>query len=359
MSRALLPWLCALVLLATPAAAGAPSARSVLQACGPADEVLGQVAAEVARRRLNGQKIASPDELVALLREAGSSATWPRLLVFVGQPVDLAQAAAETRAFVRKLPASVPARCGVAVVRDEGGAEALAVIAAPHAATVAPTPRQVRPDGWVTVDVKLRVPTSEGKIVVLGPSGPPREIPSSLHQGRLLGRFQADRPGRWLAQAVATLDHGPMPVAEIEVLRGEAGAATAVPGEGARGEDPQAMLLAMVNEARQSEGLPALALDPRLTTLARSHAEAMAQSQVVGHDLGQGDPERRAEEAGLRFHALGENVARASSVVQAHRSLWSSPSHRKNTLERRWKSAGVGVVERGGSSWVALLFAAP
>jgi uncharacterized protein YkwD len=340
--------------------AAPPPERAVLEACGPADEALGRAAAEVARRRLAGQKIASPEELAAVLREAGSTATWPRSLVFLGQPVDLPRAAGEARAFVQKLPAKLPVRCGVAVARDEQGVEALAVVAAPLAAVAAPTPRQVRPDGWVTVEIKLQVPASEARIVVLGPSGLPREIPSSFHEGKLLGRFAADRPGRWLAQAVATLDHGPMPVAEIEVFRGEAtAAAQEAPGEGARGVDDAATLLAMVNEARRSEGLPPLTRDATLAKVARAHAEAMAKAQVVGHDLGQGDPERRAEAAGARFRALGENVARASSVARAHRGLWASPSHRKNTLDPRWKRAGAAVVEREGSSWVTVLFAAP
>jgi uncharacterized protein YkwD len=300
----------------------------VLAACGPADEALGQAAAEVARRRLQGRKIASPDELAAVLRDAGSAATWPRSLVFVGQPVDLAQAAEQTRAFVKKLPSALPVRCGVAMVQDAQGPEALAVIAAPHAATVAPTPRRVRPGAWVTVDVQL------------------------------LGRFAADRPGRWLAQAVATLTHGPMPVAEVAVSSGEGAAAipAEAPGEGVQGASDEATLLAMVNEARRSEGLPLLTRDARLAKLAQAHAAAMAQAQTVGHDVGHGDPEARAEAAGLQVDALGENVGRAMTLAQAHRGLWSSPSHRKNTLDRRWKRAGVGVVQRDGSTWVALLF---
>ena len=343
------------------ASGGAPAAsdaRAVLAACGPADEALGQAAAEVARRRLQGRKIASPDELAAVLRDAGSAATWPRSLVFVGQPVDLAQAAEQTRAFVKKLPSALPVRCGVAMVQDAQGPEALAVIAAPHAATVAPTPRRVRPGAWVTVDVQLLVPATGAKIVVLGPTGLPREIPSSFHKGRLQGRFAADRPGRWLAQAVATLTHGPMPVAEVAVSSGEGAAAipAEAPGEGVQGASDEATLLAMVNEARRSEGLPLLTRDARLAKLAQAHAAAMAQAQTVGHDVGHGDPEARAEAAGLQVDALGENVGRAMTLAQAHRGLWSSPSHRKNTLDRRWKRAGVGVVQRDGSTWVALLF---
>ena len=350
----------ALSLLASPLAAEDPPARAVLQACGPADEALGRAAAELARRRLRGQKIASPDELSALLREAGSAATWPRSLVFVGQPVDRAQAAAETRAFVRKLPTSLPARCGVALVQDEQGAEALAVVAAPFAARAAAAPRRVRVGAWVTVDVQLQAPATDAKIVLLGPSGAPREIPASLHEGRLLGRFAADRAGRWLAQAVATLEHGPMPVAEIEVLGGDAAAtgAAEAPGEGASGADDEVTLLAMVNEARRSEGLGALVRDPRLAKVAQAHAAAMVRKQVVGHDVGEGDPAQRAEAAGVRSRTLGENVARARSLPLVHRSLWSSPSHRKNTLETRWQRAGVGVVRgEDGSVWAALLFA--
>lgn len=348
------------LLWAAPLTAAEPPIQAVLHACGASDDALGKAAAEIAQRRIKGQKIASPDELSEVLREAGSSATWPRSLVFVGQPVNLTQATEQTRAFVKKMPTKLPVRCGVALTQDDQGKEVLAVIATPRAAHVTPVARRVRPGSWVTVEVQLEVPATHAQIILLGPSGLPRRIPASFYHGKLLGRFAADRPGRWLAQATASLSHGPMPIAEIEVFSGEetTTVSSQAPGEEITKANDEATLLAMINEARRSENLGALTLDKRLKKLAQAHAAAMARKQQVGHDVGEGDPEQRAEAVGLRFAALGENVARSKSLPLAHRSLWASPSHRKNTLEARWSRAGIGVARtEDGSIWIAILFA--
>lgn len=355
----------AALLLATTAAraqAADPRDQPVLEACGSPDASLHKAALAVAQKRLRGEKIASTEELGALLRESGSTAPWPRSLVFVAQPVDRAQVALKARDFAKKLPARLPVRCGVASASDENGVEALVVLAAPAAARVAPFARQTRVGAWFTVDARVLVPATGAKIVVLGPSGAPRGIPTSFHKGRVQGRFAVDRPGRWMAQIVADLDGGPLPVAEIEVIGGEPQPreTTAVPGEGATGSDDEATLRAMINEARQSEGLTSLSTDDGLTKLARAHAAAMARKQLVGHDVGDGDPEQRAAAANLNFRLLGENVAHAGTLSRAHRALWSSPSHRQNLLTARFRKVGVAAArDADGTVWVAQLFADP
>lgn len=355
--------LAAALLALAPAAHGQAAGpdRAVLDACGPGDEALNRAALEVARRRLKGQRVSAPEELSALLREAGSTAAWPRSLVLRGQPVDRSVAAAAARDFAKKIPARLPLRCGVASVSDDQGAEVLAVLAAPVAARVAPFAPKIRVGAWFTVDARLLVPASGARVVVLGPSGLPRTIPTSFHKGRVQGRFAVDRPGRWLAQVVADLDGGPLPVAELEVRGGEPAGDAApgpqAPGEGATGPSDEAALLAMINEARKSEGLGPLERDEALAKLALEHASAMARKQLVAHDVGGGDPEQRA--AHLQPRALGENVAHALSLPQAHRALWSSPSHRQNLLTARFRKAGVAVVREGDSLWVTELFTDP
>jgi uncharacterized protein YkwD len=114
----------------------------------------------------------------------------------------------------------------------------------------------------------------------------------------------------------------------------------------------------MVVIARRSEGLAAPAPSAGLDRAARMHAERMMRAGEVGHDVGDGDPRDRVDEAGVAAVEIGENVAHAATLVLAHRALWSSPSHRANILDGRFARLGVGVSrDVDGSVWVTELFA--
>jgi uncharacterized protein YkwD len=78
----------------------------------------------------------------------------------------------------------------------------------------------------------------------------------------------------------------------------------------------------------------------------------------VGHDVGDGDPAQRLQDASIPAREAGENVAHAATVRLAHRALWSSPSHRANLLRGDFTRAGFGVAEDAdGSVWVSEIFA--
>jgi uncharacterized protein YkwD len=83
------------------------------------------------------------------------------------------------------------------------------------------------------------------------------------------------------------------------------------------------------------------------------------QAHTVGHDVGDGDPAERLQNAGLFAKESGENVAHAQSVRLAHRALYASPSHRTNLLRQEFDRAGLAVLDDAdGSVWVAEVFAA-
>jgi uncharacterized protein YkwD len=114
----------------------------------------------------------------------------------------------------------------------------------------------------------------------------------------------------------------------------------------------------MIDRARATAAMGALPHDPRLDELAARHARAMAEHGRTAHDLGDGDPLARLSEAELFPRGSGENVAHAATLALAHRALWTSPSHRLNLLDPRFRSLGVGVsLGADGSVWVAELFA--
>jgi uncharacterized protein YkwD len=116
----------------------------------------------------------------------------------------------------------------------------------------------------------------------------------------------------------------------------------------------ESQIVALVNQQRAANGLPALAVDARLTFAAQQHSANMAAlSAVVGlgaamsHTLN-GSPQptltSRADYAGYDYQALAENTAYgytgAADVMQA----WmNSAGHRANILGTLTTQIGVGV----------------
>jgi len=111
------------------------------------------------------------------------------------------------------------------------------------------------------------------------------------------------------------------------------------------------------NRVRTKAGLSALALDPRLTAVARRHSKDMRDSRFVGHvSPSTGRPVDRLRAAKVLHLVLRENVAQAYSVQEALRELLNSPAHRENILSRDVTVMGVGVVlDRRASTPVMLL----
>jgi hypothetical protein len=108
-------------------------------------------------------------------------------------------------------------------------------------------------------------------------------------------------------------------------------------------------LVAAANSERVQRGLPALHWDGKLYRAADYHAAQMASRGSISHQFpGEPDVSVRAQEAGVRFSVISENVAMAPSAVQIH-SLWmNSPHHRDNLLDPQVDSVAVRVLRRNG-----------
>lgn len=320
-----------------------PLTRLVLDACGGGDAAL----AEMARARLDARTRGEvPPSLRALSRRFASPYVAPReLAATLGEAARPESLRGHVDRFVGAL--RPPRRCGVAVARV-GDASQVVALAAEAGATLSPVPRTARVGQWITVDATLLTHATGAKLLLLGPSGRPRPVPTAFeaheHGGHARARFAPDRPGAFLVQLLAELEDGPRPVLEFRVYA-DVPAATdeelVAPGEtSARGADAAA-LFEMVGAARASEDLPPLIRDPALDRLCKEHVARMARSGRIAHDAGDGDPALRAETAGVRARAVGENVARAATLKEAHRVLWASPSHRANVLSAEFTHVGV------------------
>jgi uncharacterized protein YkwD len=335
------------------------------EACGTPDGALRQVATELADARARGLGTPDPGEVAAMLLRAGEPHVRPRLLAASGHgPLDdetMKARLAELRGSTADL-----SRCGVATAPTPHGGEVLVAVAVDALADLARVPVRARTGEWLSFEARLHVAARSAKLVVLGPRGAPRTVPTSLDagSGRARARFVLDRPGAFTLQLVADLDDGPRPLLEAKVFadvdppRGSP--AAPAPGEDAGGGAQDAAALErMVAALRHDEDLPPLRRDPDLDMLARKHAERMRAAKSAAHDVGDGDLERRSEADGVTARVLGENVAHAASVELAHRALHASPSHRMNLLRADYTHIGLAVAAASdGSVYVCEVFAA-
>ncbi|MDD5340553.1 MAG: CAP domain-containing protein [Candidatus ainarchaeum sp.] len=137
----------------------------------------------------------------------------------------------------------------------------------------------------------------------------------------------------------------------------------------------------MINQQREENGLPALALDARLSNIARSHSEDMAKKGYFDHVTPEGvDPTGRGEAVGYicsktTTYGIAENIFKTytygttwyTNGVETSRDYltpdqlteqivigWmDSPGHRQNILTETYDAEGIGAyATRDGTVYV-------
>ena len=114
----------------------------------------------------------------------------------------------------------------------------------------------------------------------------------------------------------------------------------------------QGALLAQINGFRAAHGLVRLKVSGSLTGVADRHSAQMAKLGFFSHDSANGQPfTQRLKQAysprGYRSWSVGENLVWGGPDIPASRAfkLWlSSPPHRANLLNARWREIGLGAV---------------
>ncbi len=357
---------------------GGDAWASLRTACGTADARIDRAARALAASHGRGEATDGRAATNAL-RDAGDPHVWPRSAVLAAKDLDLATAKEKLLPYFQGLAKSGGAgavrRCGLGEARADDGTTHLAVIVVDAPAELVALPRQGRTGQWLTVEATFPegATATDGKVVIVGPDGKPRTVPTSTTEKGIKARFALDRPGAFTVQVLATSEEGPRPVLEAPVFADVTPTnASSLPPAPAPGEDaplppgtdaPHA-LAAMANAARGAEKAGPLRWDPALATLAASHAAAMRAKGVLAHDVGNGDPAARLRAANVGFRYAGENVVRLgpgdgeNRVGLAHRRLWESPSHRGNVLNAQYTRIGTAIlVESDGTLWGVELFA--
>lgn len=124
---------------------------------------------------------------------------------------------------------------------------------------------------------------------------------------------------------------------------------TVAPAPESTPDAARARMAELVNRARAEQGLPSLAPRADVTDIAMRWSESMAQAGGLSHNDAYFAPETRRR---LNAKVLGENVARAGTIDQAHDALMASEHHRANILDARFDVIGFGAVYQNGSWWV-------
>ncbi|MFI8490980.1 CAP domain-containing protein [Streptomyces rubrogriseus] len=120
-----------------------------------------------------------------------------------------------------------------------------------------------------------------------------------------------------------------------------------------------AEVVGLTNRERAGAGLPALAVDARLTAAAQAHSADMVTRDFYSHtDPDGGKPWDRAAAAGADRRTVGENIACGQrSPAEVVEGWMNSPGHRANILKAGFTHIGVGLAGggRAGTYWTQLL----
>jgi uncharacterized protein YkwD len=155
--------------------------------------------------------------------------------------------------------------------------------------------------------------------------------------------------------ALAPLEHEETPVptatATPKPLQQPTAAPTAEPVS--QPANYAADLLTLLNEARVSRGLPALAVDASLTAASESYSKYMGQANFFGHYAPDGSsPKSRAAAAGFRGLCLCEVLsAGQGSAATALGDFMNSSAHAAILLDRNAVYVGVGYYYSPASTY--------
>lgn len=119
----------------------------------------------------------------------------------------------------------------------------------------------------------------------------------------------------------------------------------------------------LISDYRQGRGLPAVTVDPVLTTVAQRQAKAMAAADQLSHSVGGRSLTVRLKAAGFDGLKAVENVGAGYHTLAEAFSGWrDSPSHNKNMLVSGATRMGIATALAPNSKYKvywALVLAVP
>jgi len=118
--------------------------------------------------------------------------------------------------------------------------------------------------------------------------------------------------------------------------------------------DSQTQFLSLLNADRQAGGLPPLAVDTTLSSIATQRAQQELASGTLSHYDSSGNLvfQSLLNTSGVQYTSAGENLAEnnyplTQSVAQANSALMASPTHAANILNPSYNAVGIAIAGPG------------
>jgi uncharacterized protein YkwD len=106
--------------------------------------------------------------------------------------------------------------------------------------------------------------------------------------------------------------------------------------------------LHLLNRERTAAGFAPLMPHATIRAAARIHARELFALGYLSHRSRDGrGPNQRVKGLGVRVHLVGENLAYAATVREAHEALLASQAHRHNILHPGYRLTGIAVLDGG------------
>jgi uncharacterized protein YkwD len=239
------------------------------------------------------------------------------------------------------------------------------VLLTQRAVSFSPLPADLRPGERFLFEGELHPPFRDPEILITRPDGNTDVLDNLADDDRRFRTYVRLAPGagEYQLEVMGRYDMGPRVLALaslhprlpgqrllyesiLEAARkGTLEPALPAPHRGPATErEAEALLLRLLNRDRERSGLPPLAESAALCALARGHSADMRDRKFFAHVSPRtGRLSDRAENAGVPFRRIGENIAVGADVIEAEAALLRSPGHRMNILDPEYTQVGVGV----------------
>ncbi|WP_408607180.1 SafA/ExsA family spore coat assembly protein [Lottiidibacillus patelloidae] len=120
----------------------------------------------------------------------------------------------------------------------------------------------------------------------------------------------------------------------------------------------ESQVIALTNQERAKNGLPALKADWELSRVARYKSVDMRDKRYFSHTSPTyGSPFTMMKNFGITYRTAAENIAQGQTTAQAVVTAWmNSPGHRANILNKSMTHIGVGYAKggSGGHYWTQM-----
>lgn len=274
----------------------------------------------------------------------------PHILVLAGpDPSGLEQHVAEE--VHRILPQQAYTHWGAATLA-QAGKHVVVLVLSWRWAALAPVPRALAPGDTLHVRGKLLPGYDTPELIVTRAQGATGASVPVRGGGAGAFAFEASlrEAGAYRVELLAHSSLGPTVIANFPVEVGVAPQTQVdVVTRGAPPDEDDAVerLFDLVNTSRRAAGLAPLAFHRGLANVARAHDEDMRAHGFVGHTSPTtGNAPDRVARAGIRTHAVLENIGQGYSPEEVHEGLMQSPGHRANIMNPDATHVGIGIVTR-------------